>query len=527
MLVLSGWPLAVPAPAPPGPARAADGLGTPRAVLFIHVFKGMGTTVESALKRWSSAHGRSYLAYTRWMDGEYAAGRAPLASTANMSLQLSAAQRHHVNSHDVIAGHLLFGMHAVLSRPAVLITVMREPHELYASGILFRLRRVAARTALAGALPTAEDCEMLRLLLPAAEPCTPGRAVRPLWLGAAASAERPSASSPQAGRAVHDMMAALNVTVALAATAVAERIGREVQLALQDEAEAAAAAGTRARGASAATECAVRGPRLSSWLVPAPDLRGAGSRELLHPSLQALQRLSAIGLASRPVTTMRMVAYAVEAALGSAPSAEARARDGGRAAARWSWRRELRTRRNSNPGGFSMADVLRQLPAERRTALDALLRCESVLYRAARAQHVRQACAMIGLGCSPQPAPGARVGPGEAAEPDEDEAADAQAEDGGRKRVLFRGQTFTVPVARFASLNGTPATVLSVRNAPEGSDGAEGPAELVAVRWAGKRRAWEAVDEPDVPTVRRLLIRQALARLRMQQAHRGTSGRRR
>lgn len=488
-------PLTVRAPLADG---ATVDLSARRATLFVHVFKAMGTTVEALLKRWCAAHGRRYLAYTRWMDTEHALGHANLSSTADMSLQLSDAQAAHVRAHDVIAGHLLFGMLGALDRPVVVITVLREPRELYVSGTLFKLRRLAARASLPGFAAADEaECELLRFSpLPSAEGraggagCVPGqpRAASQGTPTQAASAPRAEAAASEGvalSRAIAERMRAVNLSLGIASAAVARRVEMEV--------EELGAEGTP-------LACGVRGPRLSTWLTPAPQLRGASSAELLPHALAALRRIGVVGLAERPATTVRMIAYALEATQGTRPSAEVLERDGGRAAERWSWAREGRFRRNAMPAPFSARDVLSVLPSAARAQLDALLQCEATLYTAARRRHAQQACAMLGVQCgAPRMAEASAIAPAAAA----DDAGPPE-EHTGSKRVAFSGAVYSVPHARFFALEGAPATILR----------AEGGAPVV-VRWVAETRTWEVLERPSVDDARRLLLRHALERLRV------------
>ena len=119
-------------PATLSPREAAAPL-----VLFLHVFKAAGSSVREIFKGWARECGLRVATAGSQCAGAGAASRLCLEH----GLLKDDDQARRVDAGlDVVAGHLTYGFHAALRRPALYVTMLRNPVSTRVSGALYLAR---------------------------------------------------------------------------------------------------------------------------------------------------------------------------------------------------------------------------------------------------------------------------------------------------------------------------------------------------------------------------------------------------
>ena len=119
-------------PATLSPREAAAPL-----VLFLHVFKAAGSSVREIFKGWAQECGLRVAVAGSQGAGTGAASRLCLE---HGQLKNDVQARRVDAGLDVVAGHLTYGFHAALRRPALYVTMLRNPVSTRVSGSLYLAR---------------------------------------------------------------------------------------------------------------------------------------------------------------------------------------------------------------------------------------------------------------------------------------------------------------------------------------------------------------------------------------------------
>ena len=119
------------------PATLSPREATAPLVLFLHVFKAAGSSVREIFKGWAQECGLRVAVAGSQCAGTGAASRLCLE---HGQLKNDVQARRVDAGLDVVAGHLTYGFHAALKRPALYVTMLRNPVSTRVSGALYLAR---------------------------------------------------------------------------------------------------------------------------------------------------------------------------------------------------------------------------------------------------------------------------------------------------------------------------------------------------------------------------------------------------